>query len=101
MAKSNPEPSPPTTHQRRRYPRHFAILALFAAASVGIPIVSTGPGPQAVVLAQHGDRDHCEKFYVRMLEAACIGGRYQVTWQNRCADCGGVCAEWTSDEGPC
>jgi hypothetical protein len=101
MTNSDPSSSPLTPPQRRHHSRRLVILSFFAAVVVSIPIISTNPGPGSIVLAQHGDRDHCEKVYVKMLGSDCIGGRYVVTWENRCADCGGLCDTWTSDEGPC
>lgn len=92
---------PPRASRRPRSRRPRILLcSLFAALAVAIPAFS-GIQSHTMVLAQHGDRAHCEKSYVRMLDGDCMGGRYIVTWESRCADCGGLCGSWMTDEGPC
>lgn len=83
------------SHRRRIF-----LCSLLAASTAAITAIS-GIESRTMVLAQHGDREHCEKSYVRMLEGNCLGGRYIVTWESRCADCGGLCGTWMTEEGPC
>lgn len=91
---------PDAPRQPRSHRRRILLCSLLAAFAVAIPAVS-GIQSSSIALAQHGDRAHCEKSYVRMLDGDCMGGRYIVTWESRCADCGGLCGSWMTDEGPC
>jgi hypothetical protein len=100
MINDNASPSSGTPRQPWSHRRRIFLCSLLTASVLAIPAIS-GTESRAIVLVQHGDREHCEKSYVRMLEGECMGGRYIVQWESRCADCGGLCGTWMTDEGPC